>query len=74
MSTLAIEFAPASHGRRSRRRSQPVLFESKGSTLEDLVLGVWEDLEAHSQANCPVCGEEAALAADGCSACGASLG
>lgn len=26
-----------------------------GSTLEDLVLGAWEDLSSHRPAACPVC-------------------
>jgi hypothetical protein len=49
------------------------LFEPGGPTLEDRVLGVWEDLQAHSQADCPVCGEQDQLAADGCSVCGSCL-
>jgi hypothetical protein len=42
-----------------------------GSTLEDLVLGAWEDLGARGRARCPVCGDRLEPAA--CAACGSSL-
>ena len=48
------------------------LFESRGSTLEDVVLGAWEDLVAGSPAECPVCGGSMRTAG-GCDSCGADL-
>jgi DnaJ-class molecular chaperone len=47
------------------------LFESSGSTLEDIVLGAWEDLRLHGRAECPVCAGE--LEPTGCDTCGAEL-
>ena len=40
-------------------------------TLEDLVLGAWEDLTARGRADCPVC--TAPLEPTGCSRCGSQL-
>ena len=48
------------------------LFEPKGLTLEDMILGAWEDLVAGSPAECPVCGGKM-RAASGCGNCGADL-
>ncbi len=48
------------------------LFEPQGLTLEDLILGAWEDLVAGSPAECPVCGGKLRAAA-GCGSCGADL-
>lgn len=48
------------------------LFESRGLTLEDRVLGAWEDLVAGGPAECPVCGGEM-HAAGGCQSCGSDL-
>ncbi len=42
-----------------------------GSTLEDKILGAWEDLGAHGQADCPVCGDS--LSRQGCGSCGSEL-
>lgn len=71
MSTaLATETAPApvrAHAGRSATR----LFEPSGVTLEDIVLGAWEDLTARGSATCPVCAGE--LGAGGCDACGSEL-
>jgi hypothetical protein len=53
-------------------RSEQRLFESDGPTLEDLVLGAWEELVAYGRAECPVCGGEMSLPA-GCHGCGAEL-
>ena len=50
----------------------PRLFEPGGSTLEDVVLGVWEDLIAEGRAECPVCGGLMS-AASGCRSCGTEL-
>ena len=48
------------------------LFEPHGLTLEDTILGAWEDLVAGSAAECPVCGGKM-RAAGGCSSCGSDL-
>ena len=53
-------------------RSAQRLFESSGSTLEDSILGAWEDLAANGRAECPVC-RDPVLTADGCSSCGSNL-
>jgi tRNA(Ile2) C34 agmatinyltransferase TiaS len=53
-------------------RSAMRLFEPAGSTLEDVVLGAWEDLVAGGSAECPVCGGSM-RAAGGCSGCGSDL-
>jgi hypothetical protein len=45
--------------------------DPSGLTLEDLVLGAWEDLGARGRARCPVCREE--LTSKGCGSCGAEL-
>ncbi len=50
----------------------PKLFEPGGLTLEDVVLGVWEDLAARGRAECPVCGGSLATAG-GCDTCGSEL-
>ncbi len=59
------------------RPSEPVRaakppFEPKGSTLEDMVLGAWEDLVLDGRAQCPVCSGEV-LTPDGCATCGSHL-
>jgi DnaJ-class molecular chaperone len=51
--------------------SAQTLFESSGSTLEDIVLGAWEDLKARGRAECPVCAGE--LEPAGCKTCGSEL-
>ena len=44
------------------------------ATLEDLVLGAWEDLAAEGRAVCPVCRDSMAPSADGgCRGCGSEL-
>ena len=48
------------------------LFEPGGLTLEDAILGVWEDLTGEGRAECPVCGGRT-LAAAGCAGCGSEL-
>jgi tRNA(Ile2) C34 agmatinyltransferase TiaS len=48
------------------------LFEPQGLTLEDVVLGAWEDLVAGGPAECPVCGDKM-RAAGGCNSCGSDL-
>ena len=53
-------------------RSAARLFEPRGLTLEDTILGAWEDLLAGSPAECPVCGGSM-RAAGGCESCSADL-
>ncbi len=67
-STLA---EPVVRSRHESARSAQRLFEPAGSTLEDTILGAWEDLAARGRAECPVCHEE--LGATGCGTCGAEL-
>jgi hypothetical protein len=66
MSTLALEQRP-----QLQPKNAPRLFESAGSTLEDYVLGAWEDLVAEGRAECPVCGGQ--TSPPGCSDCGSQL-
>jgi hypothetical protein len=47
------------------------LFEASGSTLEDAILGAWEDLGSNRRAACPVCHGE--LEPAGCTSCGSEL-
>ena len=68
MSVIAAPSDPLSF----RGDSSPRLFDSAGSTLEDLILGAWEDLALEGRAQCPVCREQV-LAVDGCAACGSHL-
>jgi hypothetical protein len=53
-------------------RSPMRLFEPSGSTLEDLILGAWEDLAAGGPAECPVC-HGRLRPAGGCESCGSRL-
>jgi tRNA(Ile2) C34 agmatinyltransferase TiaS len=53
-------------------RSAMRLFESPGLTLEDVVLGAWEDLVAGGPAECPVCGGSM-RSVGGCRSCGSDL-
>lgn len=69
---LATEtIGAAAAGRAYREHSAGRLFESSGSTLEDAILGAWEDLALRGRAECPVCAGE--LEAAGCNACGSEL-
>ena len=43
-----------------------------GVTLEERLLGVWEDLTRQGHAGCPVCGGRMHVA-HGCDACGSEL-
>ena len=47
------------------------LFESSGSTLEDRILGAWEDLGLEGETDCPVC--HGRLEHAGCKTCGSEL-
>jgi hypothetical protein len=48
------------------------LFEPPGVTLEDAVLGAWEDLAAGRRGECPVCGCSMSML-EGCDGCGSEL-
>lgn len=57
------------------QRPAPRLVEPARSgevSLEDSILGVWEDLTATGRAGCPVCGGAMRLE-HGCDGCGSSL-
>lgn len=58
--------APAEKGSASR------LFEPGGVTLEDAILGAWEELVAEGRAECPVCGGRLGMLR-GCEDCGSEL-
>jgi hypothetical protein len=68
MATHASELAIDAPTERSAAR----LFEPQGLTLEDTILGAWEDLVAGSPAECPVCGGEMRVVG-GCGSCGSDL-
>ena len=53
---------------RELARSETRLFEPSGSTLEDRILGAWEDLDERGRTECPVCRGE--LEPAGCRGCG----
>jgi hypothetical protein len=53
-------------------RSGGRLFEPGGVTLEDVVLGAWDELVADGRAECPVCGGSLSML-DGCAECGSDL-
>ena len=53
-------------------RSALRLFEPSGLTLEDVILGAWEDLLAGGPAECPVCGGRMRVVG-GCDGCGSDL-
>ncbi len=65
------------------RPAAPPAAEGRGrSTLDELIVGVWEDLTAHHAAACPVCAAEmrprygsgAAPVGGRCTGCGSTLG
>ena len=71
MSATALATETAVVARRSHEHSSARLFEPSGSTLEDRILGAWEDLTAFGRAECPVCRGELELS--GCTRCGSEL-
>jgi hypothetical protein len=65
------------------RHDAPPAVEARGRrTLDELIVGVWEDLSAHRPAGCPVCGEAMrprygsgpAPVGGRCTSCGSTLG
>ncbi len=73
--------AQLEHRVERRHRRVEALPPRGGSTLEDVLSGVWEDLSAHRPAPCPVCPGElvprpcagAAAAGGRCTSCGTQL-
>jgi hypothetical protein len=59
-------------GRPEMAHSTGRLFEPAGSTLEDIVLGAWEDLVVNGRSECPVC-HKGELGISGCRSCGSEL-
>jgi hypothetical protein len=53
-------------------RSAARLFQPGEVSLEEIVLGAWEDLARDGRAGCPVCGGRIE-AERGCDGCGSSL-
>jgi hypothetical protein len=64
--------APALDAEAAAGRSPMRLFEPSGLTLEDVILGAWEDLAAGGPAECPVC-HGRMRPAGGCESCGSHL-
>jgi hypothetical protein len=69
MSAVATAEPPVAPRRLARSAER--LFEPSGSTLEDVILGAWEDLGERGRAECPVCQGELELS--GCARCGSEL-
>jgi hypothetical protein len=97
MTTLTLDLfldAPAVRDRRGEgeecerrdgepRHDAPPAAEARGRrTLDELIVGVWEDLTAHHAAACPVCSEPMrprygsgpAPVGGRCTGCGSTLG
>jgi len=70
MTALATETAAPEAGLEIRNPGHR-LFEPSGSTLEDSILGAWEDLVVNGRTACPVCAGE--LEPGGCASCGSEL-
>jgi hypothetical protein len=64
--------APTLDAEAAAGRSPMRLFEPSGSTLEDVILGAWEDLAAGGPCECPVCHGRLRVAG-GCEGCGSEL-
>ena len=60
MTSIAIDRPQEQHRTEHSAARPERLFEPPGgeSTLEDLILSVWEDLARGLAAECPVCGAE----------------
>ena len=76
MAALATRHDVSAERPRAGEASSPgarsTLFEPGGTTLEDSILGVWEDLVDEGRAQCPVCAG-AMEVTGGCEGCGAEL-
>jgi hypothetical protein len=66
---------PAATHSASRSVAGEVAPGSEPSTLEDILLGAWEDLGSRGRAGCLVCGGQLEAGAGGgeCKTCGSSL-
>jgi hypothetical protein len=64
--------ARAAHVEEAQTAGSERLFEPRGDSFEDVILEVWEDLEAGRHADCPVCGGSMSMV-DGCGDCGSEL-
>ncbi len=71
MTTSTIELIPPGELAEDVSVSRHGHAEPPGSTLEDVVLGAWEDLAARGRAECPVCRGE--IEQRGCASCGSEL-
>jgi hypothetical protein len=71
----AVASPPGGVTKQAQAPRPPALFEGGSATLEEAILGVWQELAAEGRARCPVCGDamDAADAAGACEACGAEL-
>jgi hypothetical protein len=73
MSAVAApDHAPFITNPPAAERSESRLFEPGGVSLEDRILGTWEDLTGEGAAECPVCGGRITFA-NGCEDCGSEL-
>ena len=70
MSAVATRERPAGTERPQRDDQRAPLFDD-GLTLEDRILGVWEELVVEGSARCPVCG--GSISPEGCGDCGSEL-
>jgi hypothetical protein len=70
------------HGGEPRPETPPAAEGRGRRTLDELIVGVWEDLTAHHAAACPMCGASmqprygsgAAPVGGRCGGCGSTLG
>lgn len=67
----ALVHDPLAAERPARRLFEPPQ-PGGGVSLEESILGVWEDLSRHGHAGCPVCGGRMRAEA-GCDGCGSVL-
>ena len=71
--SVAVATETAAVAKRPNQRSSAQrLFEPSEVTLEDVVLGAWEELVADGRVECPVCGASMSML-DGCGECGSDL-
>jgi DnaJ-class molecular chaperone len=71
----AVASPPGAATKQAQAPRPQALFEGGSATLEEAILGVWQELVAEGRARCPVCGDamDAADSAGACEACGAEL-
>ena len=71
----AVASPPGGVTKQAQAPRPPALFEGGSATLEEAILGVWQELAAEGRARCPICGDamDAIDAAGACEACGAEL-